>query len=291
MSIDTRARIAADGLRESLALVDTPQLLSDLHRMRRQRNRRNLVLAAAAAVVLATIGATSLSERSQTGSLPATHESESGLAPCIPQPTKALACPGDNRWQFTAYPGPRSEVSTSFVVPTALAEATVGPSSTDRSVLVFAGRAVADPTVEVIAQVGAVRLMRGRYSPAPVVVDRSAGTTLESMSQWLADHPGLHTSRVTATTLAGRYAIHLWDVTRVARGDQRAPAPLISSVVVRPDVTTVSQSWFGLKVGMHAEIYLVELSNGNLAAVLYYGYDPSRFAPAEQLVRSLRIGP
>jgi hypothetical protein len=292
MSIDTLGRAAAQGLRDAQQPADATALLRDLHHTRRQRSRRNVGLAAAAAVVVTVVGVVTVTERADTKTAPAiNHGIDLQYVPCAPEPTLNLTCVSDTRWRFSWTLASGSPVQTTFVIPRSLQAPWIGPRVVASSNLFFPAAGVRDPAVEIMYDVTAVKVGPGQSArTSRVVIDHSAGQTLASLAHWMTHRPGVRINRLARDSVSGMPAYYL-DVSQTLVGDLRGGyGPLLSSR--GPDKGSrhgLSQNWFGLDVPERAQIYLVQLTDGSIAAVITFRV-PSTDGSADALIASLHFG-
>ena len=283
MSIDTRGRTAADGLRTAGPPIDSGTMLRAMHDVRRRRNRRAILAGTLAAVVVAAVVLVAVR--------PAGHTAEPGRPP-----TTGTGCPtpfvghqplalGESLAGVTCLGG--RSFRRDMAVPVAF---TLPPTFTiviengqDRHWVWFArmqdGERDMDNGVTVMEQAVPVRPTTAAGNDIAVdgVRDPTAGTTPESVAQWLSKRPRVTRATVTATTLAGIPAYRV----DLAQGEGLVP------VFAQGSPSGVR---FGIAAGTYVRCWLFELPGSGLSLVWSQTHrDVADLAVNEAVVDTLRF--
>jgi hypothetical protein len=269
MSIDTRGRTAAEGLRAATPPVDAGTMLRSMHERRRQRSRR-VVIAATLAVALAVGVVSAAVRQSQAPAGPGRRPTPGPSCPA-PFPSTRPIAQGQSVAGMTCLGG-RSfrrelQVPMTFTLPPTLA---VAIETGDSDYLFWAGRLRAgaldhDTGVVVMEQVVAIRptLTPPEGAAAAVVVDTAAGTTAESVARWLSERPFVDGAVVTETTLGGRRAYRV-DLSRGAANFIRNGQPY---GWVFANGTGPQASRLGVGPDTHVRCWLLDVPGAGLAMV------------------------
>jgi hypothetical protein len=268
MSIDTRGRLAASGLRASTQAADTPQMLARMHNLRHERRRRGAVLAATALVLIAVAAVTVVREGATVAPAPAVNESQDTLRTCTPAPLINLECLSATRWQFHPFYGHSTQIVTSFVLPSRFRLPSTQPLSDLTFMPVDPSK---DPTVVIIDHVAGVTLTSGPDAPGRrrVVADPTAGKSPESVATWVCGHRWIGYCHVSPAVVGGQPAERIDLTLRVNSHYGHQTPPILGWWNPSPRAGSGWNTW-GQDDYRVAVIYLFRQPNGHLVAVVSY---------------------
>ena len=248
MTVDELGRAAAAAARDNASRVVTPVLLLDrLHRMQRRRRAVGVVVGALVAVAAVTAGGLLVrDDRAASPAPPATQQSSAPSGLCA---NPLVRCLGGGRMRLAGLPAPIDlSLPSNFQ-----AQLDVGPHSVTvyRNDLSTTGVVVTENAVPV------------RYGPVAWTRDPTAGTTAQSMAQWLSTRPFLTNTRLTRTTVAG---LHAWHVSGDLERGAALPAPKVNGNVA-PTFGSAYNDSFGYRKNLNGDYTLVDVPGAGVTVI------------------------
>lgn len=291
MSIDTRGRMAADGLREAASPIDGGTMLRAMHDLRHRRNRRAVLAGAMAAVVVVSVVVVAVRPAVRTaepGGGPTTGNGcpapFAGVHPIASgEQIGGLTCLGGRTFRTGLAVPLAFELPPTFAVDIAASEVRTllsvnqprgGVPDHDWTRVVVTERVVA---IEAKPAVGS--------TPMQILLDPTAGTSPQSVARWLTKRSFVAAATVTATTVAG-YPAYRVDLT-----GSGTPAPGGGpEIPVLTDKASDPSRLFTVWPGLHVRVWLFDLPGMGLAMV--WSQSPRNeadLADADAVVNSLRF--
>jgi hypothetical protein len=294
VSIDTRGRMAADGLREAASPIDGGTMLRAMHDLRRRRNRGTVLAGVMAAVVVVSVVVVAIrpaAQNTEPGGRPTAGNGcpapFAGVRPpAFGYQLAGLTCLGGRTFRADMSTPLTFELPPTFAVDIAASEVRThlslnqprsGVPDHDWTAVLVTERAVA-LRPKLVGDLGA-----GGHWQA--VVDPSAGTSPQSVARWLTKRSFVAAATVTPTTVSG-YPAYRVDLT-----GSGTPAPGGGpEIPVLTDIAADPSGLFTVWPRLHVRVWLFDLPGTGLAMVWSQSpRNPADLDVADAVVDSLRF--